>query len=198
VLARPPVPPLTGLVLAGGASVRMGADKAWLTVGDRPLIHRAVDVLGEICVEVLVASGSSRRLAGVTARQVADAVQNSGPLGGILAGLQASPTPLMAVVAVDMPFASTAVLALLVELAVTSTAAVVAPVADGRLQPLHAVWAVRGAPALQRRLRNGQRSVTAAAEAVGVYRVPERLWRPADPTGRFARNVNRPDDLLLD
>ncbi len=196
VPARPPPPPLTGLVLAGGASLRMGADKALLMVDGRPLVQRAADLLGGICDDVLIASGDGRRLAVAGAQQVADAVPDGGPVAGILAGLQASRTPLVAVVAVDMPFASAAVLTLLADLAVTGVHPVVAPVADGRLQPLHAVWAVHSVPILQRRLGQGQRSVTAAATAVGVHRVPERVWRPADPTGRFAQNLNRPADVL--
>lgn len=193
--ARSPLPSLTGLVLAGGSSLRMGVDKAWLVVDGRPLVQHAVDVLGETCNEVLIASGDGRRLAVAEARQVADAVPGSGPLAGILAGLQASRTPLVAVLAVDMPFASAAVLALLAELAATGAHPVVAPVVDGQLQPLHAVWAVGSAPVLQRRLRQGQRSVTDAATALGVHRVPEQVWRPADPTGRFAQNLNRPGDV---
>ncbi len=193
--AQPPLPPLTGLVLAGGASTRMGTDKAWLVVEGRPLVCRAVAVLGEICDEVLVASGDGRRLGGVGTRQVADVVPDTGPLAGVLAGLEASRNPMVAVVAVDMPFASPAVLALLAGLAATGTHAVVAPVTDGRLQPLHAVWATRAAEALRRRLCTGQRSVTAAAVAIGVHRVCEQLWRPADPSGRFAHNLNHPGDL---
>lgn len=195
VPAEPALPPLTGLVLAGGASTRMGTDKAWLVLDGRPLIRRAVDVLGEICGQVLVASGDGRRLAAVGVRQVADAVRDAGPLAGVLAGLEVSGNPLVAVVAVDMPFASPAVLALLAGVAATSSHAVVAPVTAGRLQPLHAVWATSGIPALRQRLRAGQRSVTAAAVAVGVHRVGEQEWRFADPSGRFAHNLNHPGDL---
>ncbi|HWB72229.1 MAG TPA: molybdenum cofactor guanylyltransferase [Egibacteraceae bacterium] len=184
---------MTGLLLAGGRSTRMGRDKALLDWTGEPLAARVTRVLASLCAEVVVASGDGRRLGWLGLPQVADAAARAGPLGGLVAGLERAAHPLVAVVAVDMPHASAPVLRLLAE-RWEGEPAVVAR-ADGRLQPLHAVWAGAAAPALRARLAAGHYSVGEAARALGAQVGEPGQWAPADPSGRFARNLNRPDDL---
>lgn len=184
---------MTGLVLAGGRSTRMGVDKALLRVGGRTLAARALAVLATVCDEVLVASGDGRRLDDLAVAQVADALPEAGPLGGIVAGLEAAHHELVAVVAVDLPYANAALLELLAG-RWSGEPAVVAR-ADGRLQPLHAVYTRAAAPLLRARLVEGQRSITRALHALRARVVEPVEWAPADPAGRFALNVNRPEDL---
>lgn len=186
-------PHMTGLVLAGGRSRRMGVDKALLTVGGRTLTARAVAVLESVCDEALVASGDGRRLPGLGAGQVADAVHEAGPLAGIVAGLEAARHDLVAVVAVDLVHASAPVLDLLAGR--WSGEPAVVPRAGGRLQVLHAVYARHAAPGLRTLLEEGRRSVTDAVRTLGARVVEPAEWSPADPAGRFALNVNRPEDL---
>jgi molybdenum cofactor guanylyltransferase len=176
---------VSGVLLAGGGSRRMGFDKA------AAFGPRAAAVLAEVCDDVVVASGDGQRLAWLGLPQVADAVADAGPLGGLVAGLEAARHDPVAVLAVDMPDASPAVLCRLAE-AWTGEPAVI-PVVDGRVQPLHAVWSKTAATELRARLAEGQRSVTDAARAVGARLVGEDVWGPAD--AGFARNVNAPDDL---
>jgi molybdopterin-guanine dinucleotide biosynthesis protein A len=188
-----PLPGLTGLVLAGGASSRMGVDKAALIVDGEPLARRATRVLGSVCGLVLVASGDGHRLAWLGLPEVADVHPGAGPLAGLIAGLEAIATPLVAVVAVDMPDASGAVLRLLAERAPGHDAAV--PRTERGLEPLHAVYARAAAPALRAAFEDGERSVTSALERIDVVVVGPGDWASADPSGRFARNLNRPEDL---
>lgn len=184
---------ITGIVLAGGRSARMGRDKALLDAGGQPLVVALARRLAELGGEVLVASGDGGRLAGLGLDEVADVVAGAGPLGGIVAGLERASTTLAAVVAVDMPEASPAVLRLLA--AAHRGEPAVVPAVAGRLQPLHAVWATAAAGDLRRLLADGQRSVTAAARLLGARVAGPQVWAPADPAGAFARNVNRPRDL---
>ena len=188
-----PPPPMTGLVLAGGASRRMGRDKARMAVDGEPLARRVADVLERCCERVLVASGDGRRLADLHLEQVTDAVADAGPLGGILAGLTNATTPLLAVVAVDMPDASAVVLRDLA--ARWQGQAAVVPRVDGRLQPLHAVWSCAEAPALTSYLEAGRRSVHGFLAERGVVTVASSQLPDAARSGRFARNLNRPEDL---
>ncbi|HEX9887939.1 MAG TPA: molybdenum cofactor guanylyltransferase, partial [Nitriliruptorales bacterium] len=125
---------LTGVVLAGGHSRRMGVDKAGLTLGDQTLLERAVSCLRAICDEVLVASGDGRRLAGPW-RQVADVQADAGPLGGLVAALEAARTPLVAALAVDALSPSQELLMFLAQRWDGRSWAVV-PRAAGRLEPL--------------------------------------------------------------
>jgi molybdopterin-guanine dinucleotide biosynthesis protein A len=171
----------------------MGVDKASLEFEGRPLAARVLEALREVSAEVLVASGDGRRLAWLGARQVPDAIPQAGPLSALVAGLERARQPVTAVVAVDMPFASPAVLRLLADLVEEHDAAV--PVTDAGLQPLHAVYAAGAAPLLRRQLDRGERSVRRALSALSVREVRPEEWLPADPTGRFAGNLNLPEDL---
>ena len=86
---------MSGVVLAGGASRRMGRDKALMELDGEPLVARAVRLLSGVCSDVAVASGDGRRLdgAGLGVRQVADVVPDAGPVAGIAAGLEAGLRP---------------------------------------------------------------------------------------------------------
>lgn len=183
---------MTGLVLAGGRSRRMGRDKALIEVAGDALVLRVGRVLEEICDRVLVASGEADRY-GIAWEQVADVSPDTGPLAGILAGLEAADTDLVAVVAVDMPYANARVLRLLADRWMGEAAVV--PLVDERIQPLHGVYATDAAPAFRRLVEAGKRSVVPALSELGARVVGEEVWGEVDPEGRFARNVNRPEDL---
>lgn len=176
---------LTGLVLAGGGSTRMGRDKALIDIDGQPLVLRACATLSVICDRVLVAPGR-RPFAGLPYDQVADAEPGAGPLAGIVGGLAAAGTPLLAVAAVDMPDLA-APLYLHLARRWRGEAAVV-PTVAGRLQPLHAVWAVGAARAVHERLASGVRSPTAVAAALGARRI-------AVQPGAWSVDVDTPADL---
>lgn len=173
---------VTGLVLAGGRSRRMGVDKATLVIDDRRLVDRAVTTLAEVCGEVLVASGT-RTIEALATEQLHD--DGSGPLAGIVAGLRRCTTPLLAVLAVDMPAASPEVFRML--LAEWSGEACVAPRVDGVVQPLHAVYATPHAQGFAAVLAGGERSPTRALERLGALVVD------VGDAG-FALNLNWPAD----
>jgi molybdopterin-guanine dinucleotide biosynthesis protein A len=171
----------------------MGRDKALIGVGGEPLFLRVARTMAEVADPVLLAPGARGRLGDTGFADVEDERPDAGPLGGILAGLTASPHPLTAVVAVDMPFASASVLALLASRA-AGYDAVVPLTADG-LQPLHAVYAASALEPLRAALADGTRGVLVALERLRVDIVGPEVWGAADPTGGFAFNLNRPEDL---
>ncbi len=191
--SRPDGPFLTGLILAGGASSRMGVDKALLEFDGQPLLRRVARRLHPVCSELLVASGDGERLAGFGYRQIADARPGSGPLGGLVAGLEAAPNDLVAAVAVDMPFASGAMFAFLAERWDGEDAVV--PVSDRGPEPLHAVYARSADRPLRRCLEDGTLSVIRSLDSLRVTWVDRTGWEGIEPLGRFASNLNRPEDL---
>jgi len=98
--------PLTALILAGGAGRRMGGrDKGWLVHGGRPLIHYALATVQERAQEVLISANRSlEAYQSLGHRVVRDAVEGfTGPLQGILAGLETMATDWLACIPVDCP-----------------------------------------------------------------------------------------------
>jgi molybdopterin-guanine dinucleotide biosynthesis protein A len=184
----------------------MGRDKAQILFDSEPLVIRAVRTLARVCTDVVVASGDGHRLDHLGVTQVADTLPGAGPLAGIAAGLESARHDLVAVIAVDMPAASPAVLALLAGL--WRGEAAVVPVVAGRWEPLHAVWARSAAPGIVASLQAGERRVMGALTTLGTRLVGEAEWEAAEASeatepdgpnprkGSFAANLNTPMDLF--
>jgi molybdopterin-guanine dinucleotide biosynthesis protein A len=171
----------------------MGREKALLPVGGMPLVLRVAGILAAAADPVFLAPGSPGRLGPTGYREVTDSVPGAGPLAGMAASLRESPHPLLAVVAVDMPFVDPAVLRLLASLHEDEDAVV--PVTSDGVQPLHAVYARTALPALERALVEDSLSVRGALGALRVRTVTQEEWQTVAANDRFALNVNRPEDL---
>lgn len=171
----------------------MGRDKAWLALGGEPLAVRVLRVLDEVCDDVVVASGDGRRLAALGRPEVCDVDEGSGPLAGLVAGLEAARHELVAVLAVDLPNAHAGVLRRLAQ-AWRGEAAVV-PDVNGRLEVLHAVWTRAARTPLRARLATGEAAVTAAARALEARTAGPDVWGDLAAEGGFAANLNSPADL---
>src|SRR5205807_2237046 len=181
--------PCAGLVLCGGASSRMGIDKATLLFDGVPLWLRVAQRLARAADPVRLAPGTPGRLGQLEYKEVADAMAGAGPLAGLLAGLRSSPHDLLAVVAVDMPHVSPEVMALLVAYHGDDDALV--PRAERGLEPLHAVYARSALTGLEAALAARELSLQTALRRLRVREVGPEEWRDADPLGRFATNLNQ-------
>lgn len=92
-----------------------------------------------------------------------------------------------------MPDASPDVLARLAD--VWRGEAAVVPLVDDRVEPLHGVYATAAASTFRRLLAEGKRGVTHVLSTVGARVVGPEGWADLDPDGRFARDLDTPDDL---
>jgi molybdopterin-guanine dinucleotide biosynthesis protein A len=97
-----PLDQVTGYVLAGGLSTRMGQDKALLELGGVPLIELAVQKLGAVVSKVRILG--SRPEFQAHAPMVEDLYKGCGPLGGLDAALADTTSDWILILPVDMPF----------------------------------------------------------------------------------------------
>jgi molybdenum cofactor guanylyltransferase len=182
-----------GVVLAGGASRRMGVDKATLRTDEGlTYVEHAARVLEAAGAgPVVVATGTAGRLGALRWDEVDDGPhRGDGPLAGLLAALRASPAPIVAVVAVDLPEASAPVLRWLRSQWRPGDTAILPQDPTGRPQPLHALYASGLAGLLAERLLAGDRRVMHFAEAAGG----RLLTPPAHvAAGTWWTNHNAPD-----
>ena len=105
--AGPRLDSTTGLVLAGGASRRMGRDKALLRIAGSTLIERVAAALAPGCKEVVIAAGhrqSDYRFLRLPA--LPDPAHAAGPLAGVLAGFRHYPDRWLLVAPCDLPLLS--------------------------------------------------------------------------------------------
>ncbi|MHB8393338.1 MAG: NTP transferase domain-containing protein [Candidatus Dormibacteria bacterium] len=194
------LPPVTLLILAGGASSRMGLDKASLPFPgpeDEPMIRRPHDRLRPVWSECIVAGPSTFSL---DCRAVADVVGVPGPLGGLLAGLVASQSELVLATAADTPFPSCELASALILMAASRPhAEATFCLRDRRIEPLFAVYRKTAVTALTKaagRLSGPHGlGLREAATALAQAQVPEIDWRRWDPDAASFRGCNTPLEL---
>ena len=188
---------LTGIVLAGGRSTRMGQDKASLRFGHETLLARAIRIVGEVADEVIVVArpveDRDNPFLGLPVRLVHDPIADLGPLAGIAAGLAASTSDLNLIVACDMPLIKPAVLRRLVELRGDADICVV--VIEGHASPLCAVYRSSVAAAAQELLAAGERRVMRLLDQVQTKRVDAAMFRDLDPHLETFVSCYSPDEL---
>lgn len=187
--------PLTGLVLAGGRSRRMGHDKAalpWPPGHSTTLLQYTVDQLWLVCREVIVVGRSKTEVPGV--RTVVDALPGRGSLGGLYSGLMAASTEYCLAVACDLPFLNPSLLRFMASLAGDEDALV--PLAGGRAQPLHAIYRKSCLPPLRACLARNELRMGAFLKEVNVRFLEEDDCRKHDPELLSFWNLNSPEDLV--
>jgi molybdopterin-guanine dinucleotide biosynthesis protein A len=148
---------VTGFVLAGGQSSRMGQDKAFMQLGGRTLLAHALELAKAATGSVQII-GSSEKFAAF-GQLAEDIFPGHGPLAGIHRALTSTQTELNLILAVDMPFLQPGVLNYLVAQARNSAATVVVPAAGRGLQPLCAVYRRDFAQVAERSLVAGKNKI---------------------------------------
>lgn len=145
VKANPPIPgtvSVSGLVLAGGASRRMGRDKAWLELDGTPLVRLAVEKLRALGIkEVFISGRAGEDYSALKCPVLFDLEPGLGPIGGIERGLHECSSPLLLVLAVDLPRMSLTFLRTMRKTCDRLTGVV--PKLNGQLEPLTAIYPKR-------------------------------------------------------
>jgi molybdopterin-guanine dinucleotide biosynthesis protein A len=186
---------VTGVLLAGGKSRRMGQDKRYLHIGEQTLLERSLKVLRSVFHEVLVviAQDSAELDAGVPV--IRDLVPNCGSLGGLYTGLKQAGTPDVFVVACDMPFLHPRSIRYFTE-SISGWDVVIAKL-HNRLHPMHARYSRRCLPVIESMLTAGELKIQTmvAHPSLRVQIVSEADLKGIDPEGLSFLNINTPADL---
>ncbi len=205
---------VSGVILAGGKSRRMGYDKAWLIFDGEPLIARVLARVRAVCPKVLIVANERDAYARLGVPVISDVYPGKGSLGGIFSGVQAAHTEHALVVACDLPFLNEALLRYLISLA--PEADVVIPrahaprgiaqhttryeqldVKASGLQATHAIYSKRCLEPMRARLLANDLRIINFFDEVRVRVVePDEVAR-FDPQGWTFFNVNTPEDLHI-
>jgi molybdenum cofactor guanylyltransferase len=184
---------VSAIVLAGGASVRLGQDKALVEIAGRTLVERVVDVLRSLVDEIVLVTPSPERLAWLELPTVGDVYPGIGTLGGLHAGLATIEHPYGLVVGCDMPFLNRDLLAYMISQ--TGDAEVVMPRVGRFYEPLHALYARSILPVLEQHILAGQRRIRQACAGLRTRYILEQEIARHDPEQLSFFNVNTPEDL---
>lgn len=129
---------LTGIILAGGKSERIGKDKRFLRLNGTYLIDYSIQTLSNITSAIIIASGKEQfAYKGFTCIQ--DITQIEGPIAGLIPALIYMHTPYAIVLPCDMPFVPKALFSFFISL-IKEPINIIIPVISGRLQPLVGIY----------------------------------------------------------
>ena len=184
---------LTGFVLAGGKSTRMGQDKAAVTLNGRTLLEHTLAALREVCGDVAILGRHA--LYGALGPVYEDIFPECGPLSGIHAALTNSQTKFNLIIAVDTPFLSPAFLSYMAERAIATDSVITTPEINGYTQPLCTVYSRDFLPIAEQALRSGAYKIVPLFPQDKTLVIHEPELRQFAFAENMFENLNTPDDL---
>ncbi len=188
---------VTGVLLAGGKSRRMGEDKRFILVGRRTLFERSCAVLRELFEQVCVVIGQDSPSLQADVPVVRDLIPDCGSLSGLYTGLRWAKAQHIFLAACDMPFLDPNVIRYMVRL--RDQADIVIGRWATRLQPTHAVYSRDCLPVIEEMMKVHNRKIQSMIDhpALAVRVIEETEIRQIDHHGRSMFNINTPSDLEL-
>ena len=186
---------MTGLIIAGGKSRRLGIDKRFLDIGGRTCIQRVLDAYQGIFDEILIVADAVEPFTSLGARVVVDLIPGRAALGGLYTGLHYAASERVFAAAGDMPWINPAAIRLVLDQAASGD--IVIPNVEGKLQSMHAVYSKACLPFLRTLVEAGTLKVQDLCNCpeLRVHRIPQSAFTAVDPELRSFFNINTPDDL---
>lgn len=193
---------ITGVILAGGKSKRMGVDKATLKIGRHHLIDYPLSVLSNIFENVFVVTngtliGKLRKIlcqsyTGV--RIMKDIIPNHGALGGIYTALHHADTRHVFVTACDMPFIKEDFIRFMLK-KLDPVHDVLIPESPGGIETLHAFYKKTLIPVIKDFMLKDKNKIKDFFSDVNVCYLPWEDVVVFDSAGKMFRNINTPKEL---
>ena len=201
---------VTGVILAGGKSRRMGQNKALIELDNSPLIAHVIRRMDLVVDELLLITNNRAEYAHLGLPIHGDIIPDTGALGGIYTGLTYASYDAVLCVGCDSPFLVPDLLTYLVS--VLDEYDAVMPYTDSRnkdlgvtnpsrspdqmtLQTLCAVYAKRCLPVIEQMLNEPDLRVHALQELANILTLAPEIWKTYDSEGHSFFNVNTPEDF---
>lgn len=181
----------SAVILAGGKSSRMGRDKAALSLGDQTLLQRQVELVHQLHPEAVYVSGGVRHMAQTDCQVLPDNFIGQGPLAGIEAALSVMTSPMLLVLAVDLPRMNLAALRWLIEQG--SETVGVAPRTSNSVEPLVALYPKASLGLLRSALQSGRNAARVFASECVAAGWARWVDVPAELRPDFT-NCNTPEE----
>ena len=183
---------ITGIVLAGGKSTRMGEDKGLMELNNKPLIDYSIEVLSKVCDDLIIgANFSEYKRFGYP--MIPDEIRYIGPIGGIYSCLKVSSTKDNIILSCDIPLITQPVIEFL--LSEKNDYQIVVPVVNGFPEPLCAYYHISVIDGLKQLITRKEYKLQFALEQFRTH------FLPIDSKQKFYNemlfsNVNSPGDLI--
>ena len=195
---------VTGVILAGGTSRRMGQNKALIQLGDDSLMGHVIRRIRPVTDERLLITNTPDEYAHLGLPMYSDIVPDAGALGGIYTGLMSASHDAVLCVACDSPFLVPSLLTYLVSVLDDYDAVMPYTYRENpadhnsdqiTLQTLCAVYSKRCLPIIELMLKESELRVHALQERASIKCISPEVWQAFDPDGISFFNINTPEDL---
>ncbi|MEA4901822.1 molybdenum cofactor guanylyltransferase [Desulfitobacterium sp.] len=186
---------ITGIVLAGGKSSRMGKNKAFLEIDGKPLIERNLATLESLFSDVLISSNTPELYRSYKEKVVQDQYIGTGPLGGLHACLEEAHTEYAFFVACDIPILNPELIRFMASLTEKGYDCIV-PRTKDRIHPLFALYNKSCLPKIKDFLQEGHYKVIDFFPQLSVRYVKENELACFGDPRLLLCNVNTPEDWL--
>lgn len=178
---------ITGIVLAGGRSARMGADKGLLSLNGRPMVQHVLDPMAKICGRILLVT-QNPAYGKFGCELVKDEQDGYGPVMGIVSGLRRSQTELNLVMSCDVPFVGLDLMNDLVRHSKGFDAVVAC--SKGKVHPLVAVYRRSCLSGFEKAVQEKEHRMKTVLRLFKVF-----LYQEPDQDGKRLQNMNTKEDL---
>jgi molybdopterin-guanine dinucleotide biosynthesis protein A len=183
---------ITGIILAGGKSKRMGTDKVLMKLEGEVLLKRAIKLCQTVCASILISSNNPNH-SKYGFEIIADEMPDCGPIGGIYSCLRESQTEWNFILSVDSPFVKPEFVSYLVSEIKKSDAVV--PIHSKGKEPLIAMYHKNSLQMTQDMLEMGNFKMQNLLNTINTKFVDSQHWVKKYPD--LFRNLNRPEDFVV-
>lgn len=184
---------VTGAVLAGGLSSRMGRDKALIEIDGVKIIESCFSVLSTLFENLLLVTNSPERYSFLPYPACPDIFPGEGSLAGIHSAIYHAKTDLVFVAACDMPYLSRDVISHLCSLADGYN--IVVPESPNGAEPLHAIYRRDCLPLMESMLLGGKKRIRDIFAFLNIRRVNWEEISGIPGAVETFLNFNTPEEL---
>ncbi len=195
---------MSGVLLAGGKSRRMGQDKRNVTVGESTLFLCVLSIFEEVFDEIIVVIAEESSVTeNLSHKVITDEIPGKGPIGGLHAGLLHSTQSSVFLAACDMPFLQVSVIERICQSVSDINNVSQVDVAMVRLltgiQPMQGIYSKNCIPALESMIRNNELSMQKIPLQSGLHCqfIDQTHIEDLDKNFMSFMNVNTPSDLEM-
>lgn len=185
---------VTGILLAGGKSSRMGKDKALIKYGEDTFMSASLKKLNKLFDEVIVVADNVEKYHIENVKIIKDIYPKMGPMGGIHAALKVAKNDWIFVIPCDMPLWEPFLVEEILKHRLDYD--IVVPIIKGHMEPLFALYNKTCIPGLEECLNNNVIKVIELYPLVKTnYLDLEKVYHEIEQCDRSFFNINTPEDL---
>lgn len=190
-----PISNVSGIILSGGKSSRMGKNKAFIKIDGVPIVRSIHTLFKTLFSDIIIVTNEVELFQDFEANVQRDLIPGKGALGGLYTGIYYSLFSHAFCVACDMPFLKGSLIRYLIERIEDND--VVVPRTEAGLEPLHAIYSKSCLDPIKKIMDQKDFKILDFYPSVKVKIVEENEFRSLDPATESFLNVNTPEELGL-